>query len=179
MGLLVWGGFSLCAFGRNPTVRFFNPKKDALAARQIELRRTQLPERFRQRNNFAWAEAAVEGLEKTEYFAHSGISDASDVSDEMGERLHEISMCMPTQRFEVVCVNRQNEIDGDDCWFRHVDTESKILEDMAARLPEAQAAGHVLLYTDLPPCASCYRVMQQFLDAYPRIEMTVLYRRNR
>ena len=57
-------------------------------------------------------------------------------------------------------------------WF---DTEYKILEDMASRLPDPSAKGKILLYTDLEPCPSCRGVMRQFLAAYTNVEMEVIY----
>ena len=57
-----------------------------------------------------------------------------------------------------------------------MDTECKILEDLAAHLPDPAATGRVRLYTDLYPCASCRHVMAQFLTVYTNVRMQVLYR---
>ena len=71
----------------------------------------------------------------------------------------------------------QNDVpEGADCWQRDVDTEFKILEDVAARLPDPAAAGRTCLFTELYPCISCWNVMKQFLAAYPNVELEVLYR---
>ena len=80
------------------------------------------------------------------------------------------------RHYETLCVNRRNQIDGEDCWDRAQDTEFKILEAITARLDDLQAEGIVVLYTDLPPCASCRRVIAAFLDRYPNIRMEVLYK---
>ena len=73
-------------------------------------------------------------------------------------------------------MNQNNEVDGSDCWVRNVDTEYKILEDLADRLPDTAVAGCVRIYTDLPPCASCWGVMKQFLGTYSNVQMQVLYK---
>lgn len=87
-----------------------------------------------------------------------------------------ISLAPERGRFEARCVNQSNVVDGPDCWVRTVDTEYKILEDMAARLPDSSAQGCLRLYTDLAPCASCWNVMKQFLAVYTNVQMQVLYK---
>ena len=52
-----------------------------------------------------------------------------------------------------------------------------IIEEMAAHMPDKSVKGRVKLYTDLPPCASCWNVMKQFMTEYPNVQMSVLYRR--
>lgn len=162
---------------RQPTLRKAHPEKDALVLERIEFQRAKLPEQYRRRNNFAWAVAKIKGLDKTEYFAHSGIQDLDDFSKETVRRLEGISLRPAKGRYHVLCVNQSDVVDGPDCWFRDVDTEYKILEDMAARLPDRSAKGRVKLYTDLPPCASCWNVMKQFMAEYTNVNMSVLYRR--
>ena len=80
-------------------------------------------------------------------------------------------------RYLTLCVNQRDVVEGPDCWVRVVDTEYKILEDMAARLPDPSVKGRVKLYTDLPPCASCWNVMKQFMAEYTNVQMQVLYQR--
>ena len=48
---------------------------------------------------------------------------------------------------------------------------------MAAHMPDPSVKGRVKLYTDLPPCASCWNVMKQFMAVYTNVQMSVLYRR--
>ena len=81
-------------------------------------------------------------------------------------------------RFKTLCVNQSGAVEGYDCWPRNVDTEFKILEDLAGRLKDPAVAGNVRLYTELYPCPSCWNVMKQFLAAYPNVQMEVLYRKN-
>ena len=161
---------------RLPDIRLIEPVRDEPALKRIESVRQKLPEKNRRRNNFAWAVAKIDGLDKVEYFAHSGINGTGGLSAEAAAKIPGISPRCKKGRFEVLCVNHDDEIEGDDCWPRYMDTECKILEDLAAHLPDPSAAGRVRLYTDLYPCASCRHVMDQFLAAYPNVQMQILYR---
>ena len=161
---------------REPEIRQIDSGRDASALARIEQVRRKLPEKYQHRNNFAWAVAKIERLGKTEYFAHSGIQDLRDFSGEAGKQLQDISLRCRKGRFTVLCVNHDDVVEGADCWPRYVDTEYKILEDLAAHLPDSAAAGQVRLYTDLYPCASCRNVMKQFLAVYTNVQMQILYR---
>ena len=161
---------------RRPAIRLIEPARDDPALKRIEAMRQRLPEKNRRRNNFAWAVAKIDGLEKVEYYAHSGINGTGGMSAEAAAQIPGISPRCKKGRFEVLCVNHADEIEGDDCWPRYMDTECKILEDLAAHLPDPSASGRVRLYTDLYPCASCRHVMAQFLAIYTNVQMQVLYR---
>ena len=175
--VLGWtGGVRAETAAREPTMRRIQPSRDARAIERIELNREKLPAEFRKRNNFAWAVAKIDGLEKKEYFAHSGIQNLKDFSSAAAKKVEGISLKPQKWQFIPECVNQDNEIDGPDCWVRNVDTEYKILEDMGERLPDTSVAGRVRIYTDLPPCASCWEVMKQFLGTYSNVQMQVLYK---
>ncbi len=161
---------------RHPEIRPIEPGRDDPALARIETVRRRLPEKNRRRNNFAWAVAKIEGLDKVEYYAHSGIKNPGNLSAEAAAQIPDISPQRKKGRFDVLCVNHNDEIEGEDCWPRYMDTECKILEDLAAHLPDPSAPGCVRLYTDLYPCASCRHVMAQFLAAYTNVRMQVLYR---
>ena len=156
-------------------IRRIDETRDGPALRRIEVLRHALPAKYSRRHNFAWAVAQIEGLEKTEYFAHSGVDRKSEISSVAIRGIENISLRPKKGRFEVLCVNRGDEVEGEDCFPRYSDTEYKILEEMASRLPDPAVRGRVRLYTDLPPCASCRHVMRQFLDAYPHVQLQVLY----
>lgn len=175
-GAVAQAGPAAAVAMREPMMRRADAKKDVAALARIEVVRKRLPVQFQHRNNFAWAVARVDGLKKTEYFAHSGLQNVDDLSADAKKRIETISLKPGAGQFNAVCVNQGDVVDGPDCWVRTVDTEYKILEDMAARLPDASAKGCVRLYTDLPPCASCWGVIKQFLAKYPNIQMQVLYR---
>ncbi|MGD9612801.1 MAG: hypothetical protein AB7V22_07840, partial [Kiritimatiellia bacterium] len=61
------------AAARKPVIRHLDRKIDGADQKRIWFWRKKLPEKFYRRNNFGWAWAEIEGLEKKEYFAHSGI----------------------------------------------------------------------------------------------------------
>ncbi len=177
-GLAQTDAGSAASAPRVPELRQIDPVRDAAAWERIEVVRQKLPAEFRSRNNFAWAVAWIDGLEKREYFAHSRVQTLDGLSAEAAEPIADISL-KPVQekaRFKVLCVNQNGAVDGDDCWWRDVDTECKILEDVAARLPDSAVAGHLRLYTELYPCPSCWNVMIQFLAMYSNVQMQVLYR---
>ena len=161
---------------RQPTLRKIHREKDALVLERIELYRAKLPEQFRKRNNFAWACAKIKGMDKVEFYAHSGIQSLDDFSKETAKELADISLKPEKGRYKALCVNQNDVVDGNDCWVRTVDTEYKILEDMATRLPDPAVKGRIKLYTDLPPCASCWNAMKQFMAEYTNVSMSVLYR---
>jgi len=177
MGLAWAAEMPQVAFPDSPfPIRQIDEGRDGAALQRIEILRHVLPVKYSRRHNFAWAVAKIEGLEKVEYFAHSGVDRKGEVSSVAIRGIENISLRPKHGRFEVLCVNREDEIEGADCFPRYSDTEYKILEDLASRLPDSAVSGRVRLYTDLPPCASCRHVMQQFLEAYPRIQLQVLYR---
>jgi hypothetical protein len=168
------------AVSRDPALRQIDDQQDAALVERIEFIRAKLPEPYRRRNNFAWAVAKIDGLAKTEYFAHSGLQDLEGLSAKAAKPIQAISL-KPKEgeaRFKVLCVNQSGAVEGYDCWPRNVDTEFKILEDLAARLKDPAATGSVRLYTELYPCPSCWNVMKQFLAAYTNVQMEVLYRKN-
>ncbi|MGD9782321.1 MAG: deaminase domain-containing protein [Kiritimatiellia bacterium] len=164
--------------GRVPELRQIDPAKDGAALRRIDDVRAKLPAEFRKRNNFAWAVAKIDGLEKVEYFAHSGIQNLTNLSTAAAQKIPDISIKPDgeTAKFTTLCVNQNGAVGGANCWQRDVDTEYKILEDIASRLPDTAVSGRVRLFTELYPCPSCWNVMLQFLAAYPNVQMQVLYR---
>jgi The BURPS668_1122 family of deaminases len=60
-------------------------------------------------------------------------------------------------------------------YVRGLDAEYKLLEDAAARLgSNFGVTGRLVLFTEKPPCASCFDVIQQFKARYPGIELHVI-----
>jgi hypothetical protein len=187
MGLLLAGVLSgmaqerpAAAAAREPELRQIDARTDAAALKRLEFIRATLPAEYRKRNNFAWAVAKIDGLEKLEYFAHSGIQNLDNLSSKEAKKIKAVSL-KPEEghgKFKTLCVNQNGAVEGYDCWNRDVDTEYKILEDIAARLKDPSVSGRLRLYTELYPCASCWNVMKQFLGLYTNVQMQVLYRKN-
>jgi len=63
---------------------------------------------------------------------------------------------------------------------RDVDSENKILSNIANSLGNNTAAkGKVVIFSELPPCASCRGVAQQFMQRHPNIEVKILHHEDR
>ncbi len=163
--------------GRTPVIRHMERKLDGADMKRVWHWRKKLPESFYRRNNFGWAWAEIEGLDKKEYYAHSSIQSLDGFSRQVARRLKGMSFSPEKGkgRFTTLFVDYLGNIDGPNALPRWFDTEYKMLEDIASRLPNSSVAGSIRLYTNLEPCLSCRGVMEQFLEAYPNIEMTVFY----
>ena len=181
-GLLVAGllAFAGAAGAREPeSITRLDPEADPETATRIEEWRERLDETFRERFNFAWCRVRLEGGAEAEYIAHSSIGMPEDLTEESLAGVGAVLvLAIPEDKrhYETECVNKRNAIDGEDCWERDYDTEFKILEAITAWVVETEAAGNILLFTDLPPCASCRGVIRQFLDRYPNMRLEVLYK---
>ncbi|MBR6021792.1 MAG: hypothetical protein IK066_05170 [Kiritimatiellae bacterium] len=169
------------AWGKMPGyVRRLRPAHEPRVAARIEEWRGRLDEELQERYNFAWCLAVVEGKGRVEYIAHSGLGGPEDASEESWALVAgAVAPDVPPERrhYESLCVNRRNSVDGEDCWDRGQDTEFKILEAVTEWLGDCpEATGKVALYTDLPPCASCMRVIEEFKGRYPGIRLSVKYK---
>lgn len=162
---------------RAPEIRHLDREKDRADLKRIWFFRKKLPEPFYRRNNFAWARAEIEGLEKKEYFAHSGIQNLDGLSSKAAKRIQGISFAPEKgkAKFETLFVDYLGNVGGSAALPRWFDTEYKILEDIAARLKDTSVAGSLRLYTNLEPCPSCRGVMAQFLARYTNVQMVVFY----
>ncbi|MDR1423568.1 MAG: hypothetical protein LBI92_03040, partial [Azoarcus sp.] len=59
--------------------------------------------------------------------------------------------------------------------LRNVDSEAKILNNIAAQLGEnTSISGTVSLLTERAPCASCSNIIQQFQAKYPNIKVNIM-----
>ncbi len=165
------------AAARKPVIRHLDRKIDGADLKRIWFWRKKLPEKFYRRNNFGWAWAEIEGLEKKEYFAHSGIQSLEGFSKAVARRLDGMSFSPPKgqAKFQTLLVDWRGNLGGPDALPRWFDTEFKMLEDVAARLPDPSVSGKIRLYTNLEPCPSCRGVMDQFLAIYTNVEMEVFY----
>lgn len=162
---------------RKPVIRHVDRKIDGADLKRVWYWRKKLPEKFYRRNNFGWACAEIEGLEKKEYFAHSGIQSLEGLSSIVARRLQGMSFSPEKGqgRFQTLFVDYLGNVDGPNAMPRWFDTEYKMLEDIAARLPDSSVTGQIRLYTNLAPCPSCRGVMDQFLAFYTNVEMEVFY----
>jgi hypothetical protein len=165
------------AAAREPVIRHLDREKDHDDLQRIWYFRKKLPEPFYRRNNFAWARADIAGLDKKEYFAHSGIQNFNGLSSRAAKKIKGISFSPEKGKgkFKTLFVDYRGVVNSKDALPRYFDTEYKIIEDIAARLSDPAVAGNIRLYTNLEPCPSCVGVMRQFLAVYTNIQMLVLY----
>lgn len=81
--------------------------------------------------------------------------------------------------FKTLKVNSDNIVDGANAFNRCVDSESKILEDIAHQLGYTEfkagekVSGTIYLITERPPCPSCEGVIKQFREMFPDIKFIV------
>lgn len=84
--------------------------------------------------------------------------------------------------FDTTAVNSDNVIGGPNAFNRAVDTESKILEDIAHQLGynkftvDNTIKGNVYLITERAPCPSCLGVIEQFEKMFPNVKVQVTYK---
>ena len=94
---------------------------------------------------------------------------------------HSYNLGSNNRIFETVDVNSQNIVNGPKAFNRCIDTESKILEDIAHQLGyntfavDESVVGNVYLITERAPCPSCESVIAQFKEMFPNVNVEVKY----
>lgn len=87
--------------------------------------------------------------------------------------------CAPEIKKAVFKSCKVNKLGRLGVGYRRVnDSEKKIFEeiDRRIRLEELQDSGELIVYSKWQPCPSCYYVISQFCEKYPRINVCVKYR---
>ena len=137
----------------------------------VDLFRSKLPIWAQHRGNYAYCRLDVENTTKKDFFAHSGINSEVESVKDSG-----ISILPVNPAFNTFHVNAENIIDAENSYDRVIDTENKILCDIAGSLGNRYSvSGNITLYTYLKPCISCESVLAQFKEMYPNITITVVY----
>lgn len=83
--------------------------------------------------------------------------------------------------FDTKKVNSDDIINGPNAYNRAVDTEAKMLEDIAHQLGyngkavDKTVTGNVYLATERFSCASCTDVINQFKEMFPNVNVVVKY----
>ncbi len=150
-----------------------DPVADAEICNRVKELRSSLTGSFKKSGNFGYARVDIPGIEKKEFYAHSSIDELSET---LAERVPDISLIPPNPLFEALNVNSDNIVDGENSYSRAYDTEYKILNDLASRLGDNnEAAGTIRLFTDRMTCPSCTRVINTFMEKYPRIGIDVIH----
>lgn len=143
---------------------------DRLRGKKDHLRDKTLPEPLASRGNIGIAFVSISGLPKY-FYAHSGYDGGSSGDPVLREFSH-----LRTRRvFRTLCIPNKGDT-KDMAYNRKVDTESKILEDIAWRIDYKRLVrGIIVLYTERKPCVSCYAVIKQFQSRFPLIQVSVYY----
>ncbi len=152
---------------RFPTKQI-NPIKDQHIIDKVAEARGALSNRYKKQGNFAYAEVDIVGINKKDFYAHSGIHDATKKIP--GAEDFSFKPNKPT--FEAT----KAYDNGGNNYLRDGDTEYKILNDLAERVGDNyKAKGKIKLFTEKDTCDSCNLIIQQFNDKYPDITIEVIH----
>lgn len=119
----------------------------------------------------------IEGV-TSEIIAYSGFNNATS-PNKPSHPEYSFDFGEGARIFETMEVNTNNIINGEGAFDRGVDTESKILEDIAHQLGYSKFTvdetikGNVYLITERPPCPSCQSVIEQFKQMFPNVNVIV------
>ncbi|MRN53039.1 hypothetical protein GJB61_08520 [Paenibacillus sp. LC-T2] len=152
---------------RYPT-KLIDPIEDKYIIDQVAEVRGGLSNRYKEDGNFAYAEVNITGVDKTDFYAHSGIHDASKNIPGTGE----FSFKPDQQIFKATeAPDKVGNI-----YLRDGDTEYKILNDLAKRIGDnPNATGKIKLFSEKDTCGSCNIIIQQFNEKYPNIKIEVIH----
>ena len=131
--------------------------------------RSELPSRLKNSGNFGAAVIDVPGVQPL-MAASSGLQ-AKDIKDrpKLADKGFVVEVKNPT--FAAFTVNNSSGRPIN----RSVDTENKILNNIAAQLGNnTNAKGTVNLFTEREPCLSCSMNISQFKQRYPNIQLNII-----
>ena len=155
----------------NSVIRKIDEILDKNFLNNMKNMKSKLPDWAKEKGNMAYSEVRIKNIDKTQYFAHSGIQ--TEIPSVKGSG---ISVMLEKSPFKTLDVNNKNIVNGEGAWSRSVDAEYKILSDIQKRLGNNfNATGEVKLYKRLIPCPSCEGVINQFQKMYPNIKVEIIY----
>jgi len=153
--------------GRFPT-KLIDPEADKHIIDKVAEARGGLSNKYKERGNFAYAEVNVTGVDKTDFYAHSGIHNSAKGIP--GTEEFSFKPENPVYKATEAPDNAGN------IYLRDADTEYKILNDVANRLGgNKDVTGTIRLFTEKDTCGSCNKIIQQFQKDYPNIKVEVLH----
>lgn len=153
--------------GRFPT-KSIDPIADKHIIDKVSEARGGLSNRYKENGNFAYAEVNIKGVEKTDFYAHSGIHDANKKIPGSEE--------FSFKPDEPIFKATEAPDKAGNTYLRDGDTEYKILNDLANRLGDnPNATGKIKLFTEKDTCGSCNKIIQQFDKKYPNITIEVVH----
>jgi len=132
--------------------------------------RSGLSNKYKDKGNFAYVKADIEGLDQSEFFAHSKISDPNKkIPGAEKFSLDPENPSFPATKAAL------NEGKG-EVILRDMDTEYKILNDIDKKLNHnKEAKGTIVLFTEKDTCGSCNLVISRFKEHYPNITIEIVH----
>lgn len=150
-------------------VRVLDLQADSSIVRKVKEFRGMLTSKFKKSGNVAIAETDIEGLSRSDFYAHSSIDT---LNQSLAERVPFISL-KPNP--EIYPWSSQPNKQGIPI-PRNGDTEYKIVSEITTLLAsKSQVHGRMKLFTELPPCGSCSKAIALFSQRFPHIELIVIY----
>jgi hypothetical protein len=157
------------AFSRR-FVRVLDEIADSTIVSRVKEIRGFLPSDLKRSGNFGLANIEIPGI-KSELYAHSGIDVLSDARS-AASNVADITLKPTNPIFKATSVPTS---DG-TMLFRDMDTEYKILNNIAETLGDnTSASGKIKLFTERPCCDSCNNVILEFLLKYKNITIEVIH----
>jgi hypothetical protein len=155
--------------------KLIDPIIDSKIYNRVKELRASLTSKYKTTGNFGYADANISGLDRNEFFAHSGVSKDT-FTGELPNRVPDISLEPDNPVFDALKVGSGNAIESADAYLRIWDSEYKIVNDIALRLGDSTSvSGTIKLFTDRLPCPSCSRVINKFMEKYKNIKIEVIH----
>ncbi|WP_254438187.1 deaminase domain-containing protein [Paenibacillus sp. DCT19] len=152
--------------------RIIDPIKDAAIIKRVSELKATLSNRVLNKSgaNMGYAEVNIEGISKTEFFAHSQVTDHGKNPNLMDFSFKPLKPNKP--KYEA-----QKAVDDDGIpYLRDDDTEYKIINDIALKLNgNYNAKGTIKLFTEKDTCASCNSIINKFKKDFPNIDIEVIH----
>nr|WP_299172743.1 deaminase domain-containing protein [uncultured Allomuricauda sp.] len=163
-GKLANGGGSL-------TTRVLNLTSDANLINRVKSIRQSLTSKFKKSGNFGYADVNIQGVSKTEFYAHSKIDELTGT---LPEKVPDISL-KPKTADEIYPWTTENSSAGIPI-DRNIDTEYKILTELTHKIGDnPNVTGSIKLFTERAPCPSCSNVIDLFKDRYKLLDVEIIH----
>lgn len=159
------------SYGKVYPTRTIDLKTEGHIIDRVRDLRTRLSNRLKKDGNFAYSEVDIPGIDKKEFYAHSGLNGDNKAKDYADFSLK------PTKKPKYEATKAPDK--SGRIYKRDMDTEYKILNDLAARLDKlkdsSNVRGKIKMFTEKDTCGSCSRIINQFHKDYPGINIEIIH----
>lgn len=143
---------------------------DSVLVNKVKSIRSLLPSDLKKGGNLAVADVEIPGM-KNQFYAHNEIDVLADARTS-ADKVSDISLKSTNPKLKF---SKEYTSDG-RLTDRDVDSEFKILNDLASKLGDNKnASGKIRLFTELEPCSSCRNAIDEFLGMYKNITIEVIH----